>query len=325
MMQARRRRLIERVLGYGVLAGTASWSACVMTRPARTAALAPPSALAVRPVSFPSRSGSTIRAWLLGGRPGVGAVLLLHGVGDNRSSMVGRARFLHRAGYTVLLPDFQAHGESEGARITFGALESLDAEAALAFLRACSGGERVGMLGVSMGGAAALLGPGPLRADAYVLESVYPTIRQALEDRLGVWLGPLGILNRVVAPLVIRGVSAEIGVGEDALRPIDHIGRVGAPVFVIAGTRDAYTPLGESRALFEQARDPKEFWAVEGAGHEDLYAFAGDIYEQRVGEFLAHHLRTTPSVRSSLVAAHSEGVLPVIAPSAVTVAPDCQD
>ena len=180
---------------------------------------------------------------------------MLHGVGDTRSSMVGRARFLHRAGYTVLLPDFQAHGESEGARITFGALESLDAEAALAFLRTCSGGERVGMLGVSMGGAAALLGPGPLHADAYVLESVYPTIRQALEYRLGVWLGPLGTLNRVVAPLVIRGVSAEIGIGEDALRPIDHIGRGGAPIFVIAGTRDAYTPLGESRALFEQARE----------------------------------------------------------------------
>ena len=253
MMQARRTRLIERVLGYGVLAGTASWSGCVMTRPARTADLAPPSALAVRPVSFPSRSGSTIRAWLLGGSPGVGAVLLLHGVGDNRSSMVGRARFLHRAGYTVLLPDFQ----------------------------------------------------------------------EALEDRLGVWLGPLGMLTRVVAPLVIRGVSAEIGIGEDALRPIDHIGRVGAPVFVIAGTRDAYTPLGESRALFEQAREPKEFWAVEGARHEDLHAFAGDIYEQRVGEFLAHHLRTTPSLLPSIVAVQSDGVLPVAAPTSVTVAPDC--
>ena len=196
MMQARRTRLIERVLEYGVLAGTASWSGCVMTRPARTADLAPPSALAVRPVSFPSRSGSTIRAWLLGGSPGVGAVLLLHGVGDNRSSMVGRARFLHRAGYTVLLPDFQAHGESAGARVTFGALESLDAEAALAFLRVCSGGESVGIIGVSMGGAAALLCAGQLPADAYVLESVYPTIRQALENRLGVWLGPLGMLNR---------------------------------------------------------------------------------------------------------------------------------
>ena len=292
MTQAGRRPLVERVLANGLLAVIATWSGRVLTRPARTADIAPPSALAVRPVSFLSRSGSTIRAWLLKGTPGAGAVLLLHGVGDNRSSMVARARFLRRAGYTVLLPDFQAHGESAGARVTFGALESLDAEAALSFLRACSGGESVGIIGVSMGGAAALLCAGQLPADAYVLESVYPTIRQALENRLGAWLGPFGILNRFFAPLVMRGARDQIGIGEHALRPIDHIGRLGAPVFVIAGTRDAYTPLGESRELFDQAREPKEFWAVNGARHEDLHAFAVDIYEQRVGEFLARHLRT---------------------------------
>lgn len=304
-MQARTTRFIDQVRHRGVIAGTAAWSWGVMTRPALTAELGLPVELPVRPVSFYSHSGSTIRAWLLGGIPGAGAVLLLHGVGNNRSSMVARARFLHSAGYTVLLPDFQAHGESEGSRITFGALESLDVQAALEFLRDFSGGERVGMIGVSMGGAAALLGSSQLRADAYVLESVYSTIRQALEDRLGVWLGPLGMLRRLVAPLVIRGVNAAIGVGEGALRPIDHIGRVGAPVFVIAGTRDAYTPLRESQALFEHAREPKEFWAVEGARHEDLHAFAGEIYEQRVGEFLAHHLRTASASLPSIVAPQS--------------------
>jgi fermentation-respiration switch protein FrsA (DUF1100 family) len=287
-------RAIERVVRWGVLTSAATLSACVMTRPARTPPLTPPAELAVERVSFDSRSGSTIRGWYLRGDPGDGAVLLLHGVGSNRSSMVDRARFLHRAGYTVLLPDFQAHGESDGAHITFGSLESLDASAALDFLRRCSGGEPVAAIGVSMGGAAALLGPGPLEVDALVLESVYPTIRQALEDRLAVWLGPLGALNRWVAPIVIRQVSGEIGVGEEALRPIDRIGSADAPVFVLSGTRDAYTPLAEARALFARAQGPKEFWAVEGAKHEDLHAFAGAAYEQRVGAFLAKHLRARP-------------------------------
>jgi fermentation-respiration switch protein FrsA (DUF1100 family) len=147
------------------------------------------------------------------------------------------------------------------------------------------------VIGVSMGGAAALLGPRPLDADALVLESVYPTIRQALEDRLAVWMGPLGRLNRYVAPVVLRTVSAEIGVREDALRPIDRIAQVGVPVFVLSGTRDRYTPLDEARALFEHARGSKQFWPVEGAAHEDLYAFTGDKYERRIGAFLAVQLR----------------------------------
>jgi fermentation-respiration switch protein FrsA (DUF1100 family) len=291
----RTKRFFKRALGGGILAGAAAASGCEMTRPAHTGPLVLPSELAVRPVSFASRSGGTIRGWFLMGEPGRGSVLLLHGVGSNRRSMVDRARFLHRAGYTVLLPDFQAHGESEGRHITFGSLESLDASAALDFLRACAGGGRVAAFGVSMGGAAALLGPAPLHVDALVLESVYPTIRQALEDRLDVWLGPFGRLGRWVAPLVIREVSAEIGVSEDALRPIDRIARAGAPVFLLAGTRDFYTPIHESRALFEQARGPKQFWAVEGAAHEDLHAFDRAAYEERVGAFLATHLRPPAS------------------------------
>ena len=50
--------------------------------------------------------------------------------------MLGRAEFLHRQGFAVLAPDFQAHGESPGEHVTFGARESLDAAAALAYLHA---------------------------------------------------------------------------------------------------------------------------------------------------------------------------------------------
>ena len=294
---SRSARFMEQVRAHGWLTGAAAWSRAAVTRRREVIEHAHPSAHDVRPVSFHSQSGANIRAWLLVGRPGGGAVLLLHGVGADRRSMVARARFLHSLGYSVLLPDFQAQGESEGTRITFGALESLDVEAATAFLRECCPGERVGMIGVSLGGAAALLGSGKLSAEAYVLESVYPTIRQALEARLRVWLGPLGVLSRLIAPRLMAVVSADIGIGENALRPIDHIGGVGAPVFVIAGTRDAYTPLHESRALFERAREPKSFWAVEGARHEDLHDFAGALYEQRVGDFLACHLRTVGRVQ----------------------------
>src|SRR6478609_8308141 len=121
-MQSRASELIGRMVKRSMLAGAATLSGCVLARPARTAPLTPPSELDMEPVSFASRSGSTVRGWLLRGVRGEGAVLLLHGVGDNRTSMVARARFLHRSGYSVLLPDFQAHGESTGDFITFGAL-----------------------------------------------------------------------------------------------------------------------------------------------------------------------------------------------------------
>ena len=266
-------------------------SGCVLARPARSVVGSAPITLGARTVVFPSRSGSEIRAWLAPGRRGAGAVLLLHGMGGNRASMLTRAAFLHQAGFTILAPDFQAHGESPGRHITFGALESFDAEAALAFLRASAPGERVGVIGVSMGGAATLVGSRPLAVDALVLESVYPTLQDAVADRLHVWLGPFGFLGSAVAPTLIDLVAPRIGVNPAQLRPIDAIAGVGGPLLVIAGTDDHYTKLEETRALFARAQSPKELWEVRGAGHVDIHDYSPLEYERRVGAFLVAHLR----------------------------------
>ena len=266
-------------------------SGCVFARPARSAVGNAPITLGARTVVFPSRSGSEIRAWLAPGRRGAGAVLLLHGMGGNRASMLGRAAFLHQAGFTILAPDFQAHGESPGRHITFGELESLDAQAALAFLRASAPGERVGIIGVSMGGAATLVGSKPLAVDALVLESVYPTFHDAVADRLHTWFGPFGFLGSAVTPAVIQLVAPRIGVDPERLRPIDAIGSVAEPLLVIAGTEDHYTKLEDTRALFARAQGPKELWEVRGAGHEDIHDYSPLEYERRVGGFFVAHLR----------------------------------
>ncbi len=268
-----------------------------MARPSRASIGAAPADLAAESVTYTSGSGSNIHAWLARGVLGGGSVLLLHGVGANRTSMLARAEFLHRLGFTVLAPDFQAHGESPGEHVTFGARESLDAAASLIFLRHAMPTERVGVIGVSMGGAAALLGPGPLDANAFVLESVYPTIRQAVSDRLDTWFGPVGSVARLLTPAVIHFVGDDIGVTETELRPIDRIAFLHAPLLFLAGTADRYTPLVEAESLYARAPAPKSYWAVEGAGHEDLYAYDRAEYERRVGAFLVRALRArTPDV-----------------------------
>jgi pimeloyl-ACP methyl ester carboxylesterase len=282
------------VASFVVLAAT---TGCVMARPSRATIGAAPADLGAESVTYPSGSGSNIHAWLARGVLGGGSVLLLHGVGANRTSMLARARFLHRLGFTVLAPDLQANGESPGDHVTFGARESLDAAASMTFLRGAMPAERVGVIGISMGGAAALLGPGPLDANAFVLESVYPTIRQAVSDRLGAWLGPLGGVARLFTPAVLHFVGDEVGVRETELRPIDQIARLHAPLLFLAGTADPYTPIAEAESLYARAPAPKAYWPVQGAGHEDLYAYDKLEYERRVGGFLFRALRESGAQR----------------------------
>ncbi len=171
------------VVGVGLL----------LSSPATTAIGPPPPDLPAEDVAIVS--GAVLRGWFVAGRSGGGAVVLMHGVHANRLSMVERARLLHAAGFSVLLFDFQAHGESAGTRITFGHLEAFDAAAAVAYMKRRLLQERIGAVGTSLGGAAALLGPTPLPVDALVLESVYPDIGAATANRIRAVLGaPFGSL-----------------------------------------------------------------------------------------------------------------------------------
>jgi uncharacterized protein len=257
----------------------------------RRARLDPASAgLPVEAVVIPSSSGAMLKGWFLPGA-GRGAVLLLHGVRSNRLVVVERMRFLRDAGYTTLAIDFQAHGESTGDRITLGQLESLDARSALGWLRARLPGEPVAVLGISMGGSAALIGQ-PIEADAVIVESVSPDLAGAVSNRLAVKFGPLG---RIFAPVVLGTMRIADGIDASKLRPIDWIGRLHKPIFVMTGADDPKTTVGEVRELFAAASQPKRYWEVPGAQHWDLYFVGGEAYRERLIDFLASTLRSPPN------------------------------
>jgi uncharacterized protein len=177
--------------------------------------------------------------------------------------MLDRARFLSQAGYSVLLFDFQAHGESPGQHITFGYLESRDARAAVAFARARLPREKIGVIGVSMGGAAMMLAEPPLAVDGVVLEQVYPTLHQAIADRISMRLGSW---SRVLTPLLSWQLNPRLGLSEEMLRPIDHAAKIVCPKFFIGGSDDRHTTPAEVRKMFESAANPKELMDRSGSG-----------------------------------------------------------
>jgi len=242
--------------------------------------------LPVEAVTIPSKSGARLAGWFLPGA-GRGAVLLLHGIYANRLVQAERMRVLRDAGYSTLAIDFQAHGESTGDLITLGGRESLDARSALAWLRSRLPGEPVAVLGISMGGAAALIGA-PMEADALIIESAPSGMGLAISNRLGLLFGPPG---RALTPIVLAAIRISAGVEVEGLRPIDGIASAPAPIFVMTGAEDKKTTVEESRAMFERAKSPKFYWQVPGAWHVDLAAVGGAEYRERLLAFLSASLR----------------------------------
>ncbi|HKQ80091.1 MAG TPA: alpha/beta fold hydrolase [Blastocatellia bacterium] len=272
------------VLSFGAVWGAGSFLSHSVNR--SVGAL--PRYLEGRHVEFESGSGSKLSGWLIPGHNGAGSVVLMHGFRGDRRQMLGRATFLNQAGYSVLLFDFQAHGESPGKRITIGYLESRDALAAVELMKREFPGRKIGVIGLSMGGAAAALASPALEVDAMTLEMVYPDIERATANRMERYLGGWA---RSLAPLLIMQLPLREGIDAVALRPIDRVGAIKAPKLFIAGAKDRHTKLAESRELFAAACEPKELWVVEEAAHGDVHNVAKEEYERRILDFFEKRLR----------------------------------
>jgi uncharacterized protein len=271
------RRAFSLITAAGALAGLCLWAVgWALSRPVNHP-VAMPEATGFKAVLAGTTHGSLLRV------PGATrCVLLMHGIRGDRGAMAGRAAFLRDAGWTSLAIDLQAHGETPGEMITFGHREANDARNGVAYLRN-QGCTTVVALGQSMGGAAALLGNGPVAADGFVLESVYPTIEDAVANRLAMRFGGLA---RLAAPLLYWQIPLRAGVGREELRPEQAVRKILVPVLVAGGTRDGQTPAQETRRLFDAASGAKTLWLVEGAIHEDLYAFNPAEYRLRLLHFL---------------------------------------
>jgi len=255
-----------------------------------------PSNLHAMPVNIHTVAGQPVSGWMIRGTPGAGAVLLLHGVRADRREMLGRARFLAGLGYSLLLIDLPAHGESAGEHITYGLAESQGVTAALSYLASEFPAEKIGVIGTSLGAAALVLAKPTVPLSAVVLESMFPTIHEAVTDRLMIYLGPLGAS---LAPLLLWQLPLRLNISADQLRPIDELASLHAPLLMVAGSVDRHTTLAETERIYAAARDPKELWVVNGAAHEDLHAFDPPTYEKRISTFLSKHLRETVATQKN--------------------------
>ena len=238
-------------------------------------------------VNFFSKTGKSLSGWFIRGNIKQGGVLLMHGVRSNRREMIERAVFLNKNGYSVLLFDFQAHGESLGKFITFGYLEAQDAEAAFTYLEKQIKVKSIGVIGMSLGGASAILSDVSQRANAIVLEAVYPTLEQAVQNRISIRLGKIG---RYLSPLIMIQIEPRLGFDPMLLAPIEHLAMIKIPLLIIAGTKDEHTTLAESKRMYNEASEPKQFWAIKGAAHEDFYRYSPVDYQKNVLKLFKQYL-----------------------------------
>ncbi len=251
-------------------------------------------------VEVTSFDGARLSAWLLTPRhANASAVVLLHGHGDNRAGMLAFAPMFLRRGYTVLLPDARAHGESGGDIATFGIYESRDLTHWVDWLTEHGSSGCVYGLGESMGAAILLqaLASEP-RFCAAVAEAPFSSLREVAYDRLGQKAGSGEELGRTLfRPMIDEAfivARLHYHLDFDAASPAKAVAATHVPVLLIHGTNDFNIPLRHCKEILKHHSGIMEFWQVQGAGHTGAYGTQPAEFERRVTDWFAKY-STKPS------------------------------
>ena len=217
-------------------------------------------------VAFVASDGVELHGWFVPGRNSV-TLLWFHGNAGNISHRLDNLKLLHNElGVSVFLFDYRGYGRSRGRPSERGTY--LDAEAALAYLGSRGDGsrERVIYFGRSLGAAVAVeMG---VRHPPYglILESAFPSV-----------------------PYMARRAYPFFPIWPFLRTRYDSqakMGKVTAPVLILHGDEDDIVPLEAGKQLFDAAKDPKQFYIIHGAGHNDTYREGGPAYFDALRLFL---------------------------------------
>lgn len=234
------------------------------------------------------------------------AVILLHGVSDNRAGMLGPADFLLRSGYFVLSPDSRAHGSSGGAIATYGIRESGDIREWFRWIVRTHSVRCIYAIGESMGASQLLESldkePGFC---AVVAESPFANFREASFVRLGQelgigeWAGRTLLRPAVEVGLLYARWKYDVDLSQD--QPDRAAARSRVPVLLIHGMLDRNLPSRNSEMILalNHGRNPNlALWEPRDAGHCGAATAEPQQYERRILAWFANH-GPTPALQAS--------------------------
>ena len=204
-------------------------------------------------VTLQTNSNVTLTSWY--GRANVGqpTFLFFHGNGGAVSHREHRFRELMADGYGIFVLGYPGYGGNSGqpSESSFREGSTLSYE----FLRNTGvSADDIVIYGESIGSGVAVQLAASVEARALILEApMSSTIDVAREHY------PYLLVSSLL---------------KDTFQSIDYIEHINMPLLVMHGNTDQVIPIRIGRKLFEEAREPKTFVELNGAGHNNLQLYS---------------------------------------------------
>lgn len=243
--------------------------------------------LEFRTVRFPGAKGIQVEAWFIPASAAAtnGIVLLFHGYGASKESLLPAAGEFHTLGWSTLLVDFHGSGGSAGDTTSVGWHEAEDVAAAFSAAATLAPGKPRVLYGASMGAAACLRAIHTLgvKPDALVMECPFDRMLTTVRSRFRAMRVP----SWPFAELLLFWGGQQGGFDAFTHNPVDYARAVSCPVLLMHGAKDprvSVEDIGRIRAALPASAALHVFPEL---GHQSYVETEPDEWRRLVTQFLS--------------------------------------
>ncbi|MFH1242850.1 MAG: alpha/beta hydrolase [Pseudomonadota bacterium] len=224
--------------------------------------------LKYRDVFFGTEDRKRLHGWFFHQEKGSPVILFCHGNAGNISHRLDNIRLLLEKGLQVFIFDYRGYGKSSGAPSETGIYT--DGQAAYDYLvqKVRFPPDKIVLFGRSLGAAVAIEVALTRAVKAVIIESGFTSTKGMAETMF-----PFNLFSFLLP---------------SNYNNLEKIARVRVPKLIIHGDADRIVPFKMGEQLFAASKEPKAFYALKGAGHNDSYVIGGEEYFRRIAAIAGH-------------------------------------
>lgn len=244
-----------------------------------------PPAVPYQTINIFTNDSLALEAWYVPVDSSKGTVILIHGLGGNKSNVLKQAYEFRYLGYNVMLVDLRAHGRSGGNVTTMGYHESEDVKLAYEYILRM-GEKNIILYGISLGSVviAKAFYDYDIAPSRVILEIPFSNFRRLV----GVRGRMIGFPERSFGYFITFWASVEQGFNGFKQDTYKYVRKINCPVLMQCGETDIFASSAERDLIFENiASAEKKLVIYEHAIHQPLLNADPLKWKQEVSEFIS--------------------------------------
>ncbi|KQB37737.1 alpha/beta hydrolase [Flavobacterium aquidurense] len=229
------------------------------------------------------KSNKKIECWLIKNQKSKGTIILFHGYGAEKSSMIDKSNEFIKLGFSTILVDFMGSGNSEGNQTTIGYKEAQEVKSVFDYLTQ-SGEKNIYLFGTSMGAVAIMksITDYKIKPKGIIIECPFGSMYETVCARFN----KMNVPNFPMAGILVFWGGIQNGFWGFSHNPATFAKNITCPTLLLYGEKDKSVTRKETDEIYSNLNGYKKLVIYKNTGHENYLIKNKIEWTKNVSDFL---------------------------------------